>query len=174
MTNDRDPNEKKELPGWAITLIIIASLIVLIVLHRMIRQLLRMRTRKLSGIESINVTPQIKARAFKRAQQKADRQAQKELNRIKMAQTIQVQNAQNKKTRDFQNVALYPRKDFKIYTSRKNTLFTRASYSDKVHASAVLCISWSTPMGLSFEHTILFLGKASKKRLVELCGTRLK
>ena len=44
-------------------------------------------------------------------------------------------------------------KDFMIHTTRSNTLFTRASYSDKVHHSAVRCISWSTPEGLSFEHT---------------------
>ena len=61
-----------------------------------------------------------------------------------------------------------------IYTTRKNTMFTRASYSDKVHHSATRCISWSTPMGLSFEHTNLFLGRASEKRLVELWGPRLK
>lgn len=65
-------------------------------------------------------------------------------------------------------------KDFKIYTTRKNTLFTRASYSDKVHASAVRCISWSTPMGLSYEHTDLFLGRVSEKKLVELWGPRLR
>ena len=65
-------------------------------------------------------------------------------------------------------------KDFKIYTSRKNTLFTRASYSDKVHTSAVRCISWSTPYGLSFEHTDLFLARVSEKKLVELWGPRLK
>ncbi len=65
-------------------------------------------------------------------------------------------------------------KDFKIYTTRKNTMFTRASYSDKVHASAVRCISWSTPHGLSFEHTDLFLGRVSEKKLVELWGPRLK
>jgi len=76
MTNDIDPNKKKKLPGWAITLIIIASLIVLIVLYRMIRQL--------SGIE----TPRSKD---SRAQRRADRQAQKALKL-----------AQNKKTRDFQ------------------------------------------------------------------------
>lgn len=64
-------------------------------------------------------------------------------------------------------------KDFMIYTTRKNTLFTRASYSDKVHHSAVRCISWSTPMGLSFEHTNLFLGRVSEKKLVELWGPRL-
>ena len=59
-------------------------------------------------------------------------------------------------------------KDFMIYTTRKNMLFTRVSYSDKVHHSAVRCISWSTPQGLSYEHTDLFLGRASKNKLVEL------
>lgn len=79
MTNDRDPNEKKKLPGWAITLIIIASLIVLIVLYRMIRQLLRMRRRKLSGVGYITVTPQVKAklqRRAARAQRRAERRAE--------------------------------------------------------------------------------------------------
>ena len=65
-------------------------------------------------------------------------------------------------------------KDSMIYTTRKNTLFTRASYSNKVHHSAVRCILWSTPQGLSFEHTDLFLGRASEKKLVELWGPRLK
>lgn len=73
MTNDRDPNEKKKLPGWAITLIIIASLIVLIVLYRMISQLLRMRRRKLSGID---VTPQSNARVQRHAATRAERQLQ--------------------------------------------------------------------------------------------------
>ena len=57
-------------------------------------------------------------------------------------------------------------KDFMIYTTRKNTIFPRASFSDEVHHSAVRCISWSSPMGLSFEHTDLFLGRAPEKRLV--------
>ena len=42
-------------------------------------------------------------------------------------------------------------KDFKINTPRKNSLLSRACYSDKVHTSAVRCISWCTPMGLSYE-----------------------
>lgn len=67
MTNDTDPNKKKKLPGWAITLIIIASVIILIVLYRMTRQLLRMREKKLSGIEFITVTPQSNARLQRRA-----------------------------------------------------------------------------------------------------------
>lgn len=65
-------------------------------------------------------------------------------------------------------------KDFKIFTPRKNTLFTRACWSDKVNASAVRCISWCTPMGLSYEHTHLFLARVSEKALVELWGPRLK
>ena len=65
-------------------------------------------------------------------------------------------------------------KDFMIFTTRKNTLFTGASYSDKVHHSAVHIISWSTPQGLSFEHTDCFLGRVSEKKPVELWGTRLK
>ena len=65
-------------------------------------------------------------------------------------------------------------KDFMIHTTQSNTLFTRASYSDKVHHSAVRCISWSTPEGLSFKHTKIFLSRASEKSLVELWGPRLK
>ena len=65
-------------------------------------------------------------------------------------------------------------KDFMIYTTWSNTLFTRASYSDKVHHSAVRCISWSTPEGLSFEHTKMFLARVSEKALVGLWGPCLK
>ena len=65
-------------------------------------------------------------------------------------------------------------KDFKIFTPRKNTLFSRACYSDKVHASAVRCISWCTPMGLSFEHTDLYLARPSEKTLVQLWSPRTK
>ena len=53
-------------------------------------------------------------------------------------------------------------------------MFTRASYSDKVHHSGVRCISWSTAQGLSFEHTYLFLARASEKRLVELWRPKLR
>ncbi len=65
-------------------------------------------------------------------------------------------------------------KDFMIDVWRKNALLTRACFSDKVHHAAVRCISWSTPAGLMFEHTDLFLARISEKRLVELWGPRLK
>ena len=73
------------------------------------------------------------------------------------------------------NVALLPDgKDFMIHTPRANTLISRASYSDKVHHSAVRCISWSTAAGLSVEHTDLYLARCSEKKLVELWGPRLR
>ena len=65
-------------------------------------------------------------------------------------------------------------KILKYTPPRQNTLLTQACFSDKVNASAVRCISWSTPMGLSFEHTHLYLGRVSEKRLVELWGLRLR
>ena len=70
--------------------------------------------------------------------------------------------------------ALPDGKDFMIHTPRSNTVLTRASYSDKVHHSAVRCISWTTPGGLAFEHTNLFFARVTEKRLVELWGPRLK
>ena len=61
-----------------------------------------------------------------------------------------------------------------VHTTRSNTLFTRASFSDKVHHSAIRCISWSTLEGLSFEHTCLFLAQVSGKGLVDLWASRLR
>ena len=57
-------------------------------------------------------------------------------------------------------------KDFMIWTPRQNTLFTRACYSDKVHHSKVQTTSWSTLLGLRFEHTPLFLARAPEKLLL--------
>lgn len=52
-------------------------------------------------------------------------------------------------------------------------MLSRACWSDKVHHSGVRCISWSTPQGMSFEHTCLFLARCTEKKLVELWGDRL-
>ena len=65
-------------------------------------------------------------------------------------------------------------KDFMIYTTRKNTMFMRAYFSDKVQHSVARCISRSTSMGLSVEHTDLFLGRALEKWLIELWVPRPK
>ena len=63
-----------------------------------------------------------------------------------------------------------------LMVTHQNTLFTQACWSeDRVNASAVCCISWCTLMGLSFEHTDLFLVSVSEKALVESYGgSRLK
>lgn len=79
------------------------------------------------------------------------------------------------KAQGLTNVALLPDgKDFMTEVPRAHTMVTRSSWSDKVHHSAVRCISWSTPSGLSVEHTDLFLARCTEKRLVELWGPRLK
>ena len=64
-------------------------------------------------------------------------------------------------------------KDIKIETPRAHPLLTRACYSDKVDCSAFRWICWSTPAGLAYMHTALYLGRASEKALVELWGSRL-
>ena len=65
-------------------------------------------------------------------------------------------------------------KDFMTDVIRSNTMMTRAGYSDKVHHSGVRCISWGTPRGLSYEHTVLYLARCTEQRLVELWGPRLE
>ena len=69
--------------------------------------------------------------------------------------------------------ALVDGKDFMTHTPRSNTVLTRASRSNKVEHSACRCISWSTPGGLMFEHTDLFLARKSETGLVQLWGPRL-
>ena len=66
------------------------------------------------------------------------------------------------------------RKNVMINISWKKTLFTRPSNLNKVHNSAVKCISWIIPKGLSLEHTKLFLTQVSEKLLVQLWGPGLK
>jgi len=65
-------------------------------------------------------------------------------------------------------------KDFMTHTDRSNTVITRASHSNKVEHTAGRCMSWSTAAGLMFEHTDMYLGRVSEKKLVELWGPRLK
>ena len=63
-------------------------------------------------------------------------------------------------------------KDFVTDTVRKNPALTRALWSDKVKSSGGRIITWALPIGLVFEHTGLYLGRAPEMRLVELWGTR--
>jgi len=93
MTSDDNSSKKKGLPGWAIAIIIIASIIVFILLIIMMRKFFKMRKRKLSGIDYITVTPQRKAKAYRRAQRKRTQAQQAEAQR-KKRQAQQAQKAQ--------------------------------------------------------------------------------
>jgi hypothetical protein len=64
-------------------------------------------------------------------------------------------------------------KDVMVDTPRQNSAITRAIWSDKVHHSGVRWINWLTPTSLSFEHTDLFLCRASEKAIVRLWGPRM-
>ena len=57
-------------------------------------------------------------------------------------------------------------KDFMTDTSRVNTAIGRAMWSDKVHHSGARCISWTTPAGLAFERTVLYMARASETACV--------
>ena len=48
---------------------------------------------------------------------------------------------------------------------------TRMGYNDKVDNNGCLIMSWTTPTGLCFEHTGLYMGRVPEMRLIELYGT---
>ena len=62
-------------------------------------------------------------------------------------------------------------KDFLVYVRRKNDPVRRRTLSPKVHACAGRCMTWTTPTGLTFEHTKLFGGRATEVSLVKLWGS---
>jgi hypothetical protein len=65
-------------------------------------------------------------------------------------------------------------KDFLTWTPRTNTVLSRAASSNKMgNHSAARVVTWTTPAGLTFEHTDVFLARVSEKKLVELWGPRL-
>lgn len=57
-------------------------------------------------------------------------------------------------------------KDFATDTSRTNSAISRAMWSDKIHHSAARCITWTTPAGLAFERTVLYMARASETACV--------
>ena len=60
-------------------------------------------------------------------------------------------------------------KDFLTWTPRTNTVLSRAASSNKMgNHSAARVVTWTTPAGLTFEHTDVFLARVSEKKLVEL------
>ena len=55
-------------------------------------------------------------------------------------------------------------KDIIIETPRNNDSLRRRARSEKVHESAARTLKFSTPMGLSFEHTRAVGTRASEKK----------
>ena len=64
--------------------------------------------------------------------------------------------------------ALVDGKDFGTDTTRGHTAMTRAMRSDKISHSGARCNTWGTAAGLTFEHTALFMARATEGRLVAL------
>jgi hypothetical protein len=62
-------------------------------------------------------------------------------------------------------------KDYMTDVIRQNSAYQRAMFSDKVKHAAFREIAWTSKMGLSIEHTSLFLGRASETKLVKLWGS---
>lgn len=68
-----------------------------------------------------------------------------------------------------QNVAaLVDGKVFKTEDCRKNSAIKRAMYSDKVHHPGVLQHTWTTPSGLTFDHSYLVTARCTETALVEV------
>jgi hypothetical protein len=55
----------------------------------------------------------------------------------------------------------YNGKDFMIDDPKKNSAMKRACWSDKVHHAAARIITWSTPAGLTVEHSPLYMARAT-------------
>jgi hypothetical protein len=71
-----------------------------------------------------------------------------------------------------ENVAiLVDGKDFMIDDPKKNSAMKRACWSDKVHHAAARIITWSTPAGLTVEHSPLYMARATETAIVSLCGS---
>ena len=60
---------------------------------------------------------------------------------------------------------LFDGKDIITETPRKNDSLKRRIRSEKVHDSGCRTINFTTPMGLSFEHTRAVSARASEKKL---------
>ena len=59
-------------------------------------------------------------------------------------------------------------KDFMIDDPKKNSAMKKAVWSDKVHHAAGRIITWSTPSGLTVEHTPLYMRRATESAIVAL------
>mmetsp|Transcript_23203 Transcript_23203/g.66979 ORF Transcript_23203/g.66979 Transcript_23203/m.66979 type:complete len:158 (+) Transcript_23203:1596-2069(+) len=67
--------------------------------------------------------------------------------------------------------AIVDGKVFMTDNIKVNSALSRLMYSDKVDSSGGLVMTWSSPMGLVFEHTGLYFARCPETRLIELWGT---
>lgn len=67
--------------------------------------------------------------------------------------------------------AIVDGKVFMTDTVRINSSLSRLLYADKVDNSGGLVVTWSSPIGLVFEHTGLYFARCPETRLIELWGT---
>ena len=69
---------------------------------------------------------------------------------------------------------LKDRKDLKTDTPRRNEQVMRLMWSNKIHNSGVIIISWILAIGLHFKHTPMYMTCTTETRLVELWDKPLK
>lgn len=62
-------------------------------------------------------------------------------------------------------------KDFMTDDPKKNSAIKRAMWSDKINHVGARIISWSTPSGLTVEHTSPIMARASESAIVALWGS---
>ena len=62
-------------------------------------------------------------------------------------------------------------KDFMLDDPKKNSAMKKAVWSDKVQHAAGRIITWSTPSGLTVEHTPMYMARATESAIVALWGS---
>jgi hypothetical protein len=67
--------------------------------------------------------------------------------------------------------AIVDGKVFMTDTIRVNSALSRMMYAEKVDNSGGLVVTWTSPMGLCFEHTGLYFARCPETRLIELWCT---
>ena len=73
---------------------------------------------------------------------------------------------------DHQTVAaLVDGKDFMTADPKQNSAIKKGMWSDKVAHAGVRICTWSTPSGLTFEHTPAFMARATETAIVSLWGS---
>ena len=122
MTSDDNSSKKKGLPGWAIAIIIIASIIVFILSIIMMRKFLKMRKRKLSGIDYITVTPQRKANAQRRAERKRTKAQKAQTSKFEQKYNSYITNVKktNQGLTEFQTNDIAASQRLSELTSKQN------------------------------------------------------